>query len=77
MEEKIEEKNLTPIEQQPDEKSLEEDENKFFHYRDIKSFEHIPLNTIDDGVCDSIGREFSSMGYKFSFVLCPRKKGNA
>lgn len=50
-------------------------DNKFFHYRLITNFANIPPNTIDDGVCDALGREFVSMGYKFSFALWPWAKG--
>lgn len=31
-------------------------DSKFFHYREIKNFEGIPTNTIDDGVFESLGR---------------------
>lgn len=46
------------MEESPEEKKEtleEEDDNemdkKFFHYREIRTFEGIPPNTIDDGVC--------------------------
>lgn len=45
--------------QEEKKETIEEDydmDKKFFHYREIKCFEGIPPNTIDDGVCESLGR---------------------
>lgn len=50
-------------------------DDHFFHYRQIKAYQEIPPNTIDDDVLDTLGRQFSAMGYKFSYVLCPRSQG--
>jgi hypothetical protein len=74
----------TPAEQEhqlggtsPGEEEEEEDDINsiedypFFLYREIKTFENIPPITLDDGICETFGRELESMAHRFSVVLCP------
>jgi hypothetical protein len=37
----------------------------------------VPRNTIDDGLCTTIGSEFKGICVKFSYVLLPRSQDNA
>lgn len=71
------EENKRPTE--PAQASTQEPEefidDNFFHYGQIRKFKDIPPNTIDDGVAESLFREFSSMAFHFSYVLCPRSRG--